>query len=167
MRSRLLASLAAGGVAIAVNTTLLSLADAVHFTTARGGLLRLLRNGAAQLPATLSLQAPWRNVLAPVTSGSRFGTIFHVMVGLLMALFYAYLLERRLPGRALAKGLWYALGVWLLNACVVLPLIGEGFAGSLHLPLAGMVGFAAIHTTFFVLLAVLYARWRLPSIGST
>ena len=32
------------------------------------------------------------------------------------------------------------------------------FAGSRHLTLAGMVWFAAAHTLFFVVLAVLYAR---------
>jgi hypothetical protein len=36
----------------------------------------------------------------------------------------------------------------------------EGFAGSRHLTLAGMVWFAAAHTLFFVVLAVLYARLR-------
>jgi hypothetical protein len=48
--------------------------------------------------------------------------------------------------------------VWLLNAAVVLPLTGEGLAGSVHLSLAGMTWFAAAHTVFFVLLAVLYQR---------
>jgi hypothetical protein len=39
----------------------------------------------------------------------------------------------------------------------MLPAIGEGFR---HLGLARMAWFAAAHTLFFVLLAVLYARWR-------
>jgi hypothetical protein len=47
--------------------------------------------------------------------------------------------------------------VRLANAAVVLPAIGEGFR---HLGLAGMAWFAAAHTLFFVVLAVLYARWR-------
>ncbi len=50
--------------------------------------------------------------------------------------------------------------MWLLNAFVVLPLIGEGIAGSRHLGLPGIVGFAVIHTVFFVLLALLYAALR-------
>jgi hypothetical protein len=55
----------------------------------------------------------------------------------------------------------YAGVPWLLNAVIVLPLIGEGFAGARHLDAAGMVGFAAAHTVFFVLLAVLYGQmWR-------
>jgi len=43
---------------------------------------------------------------------------------------------------------------------VVLPAIGEGLAGTRRLTLAGMVWFAAAHTLFFVVFAVLYARWR-------
>jgi hypothetical protein len=69
-------------------------------------------------------------------------------------------LEPVVPGKPLVKGLIYAAIVWLLNACVVLPAIGEGIAGSRYLGLAGMTGFAAIHTVFFVLLALLYARFR-------
>jgi hypothetical protein len=83
-----------------------------------------------------------------------------VFVGLLMALFYAFVLEPVLPGRPLTKGLIYAGLVWLLNALVVLPLIGEGIAGLQALGAAGMIGFALIHTIFFVLLALLYARFR-------
>jgi hypothetical protein len=47
-----------------------------------------------------------------------------------MAVFYAFLLEPILPGSALAKGLVFALLVWLANAFIVLPWIGEGLAGS-------------------------------------
>jgi hypothetical protein len=43
---------------------------------------------------------------------------------------------------------------------VVLPLTGEGFAGSTHLTFAGMLWFAAAHTLFFVALGWLYARLR-------
>jgi hypothetical protein len=73
-----------------------------------------------------------------------------------MALFYAFVLEPTLRGPAWLRGLYYALGVWLLNAIVVLPLTGEGLAGSAHLGLFGMTWFAAAHTLFLVLLAVLY-----------
>ena len=158
--SRLDASLTAGAIAIAVNTALLAGADAIGFTTARGGLLRLLKDLAAQAAPHVGLADTWNNVLAPATSGDLFRNVFHVVVGLLMALFYAYILEPILPGKPLVKGLLYALIVWLLNAFVVLPAIGEGIAGSRYLGLPGMIGFAVIHTVFFVLLAVLYARFR-------
>jgi hypothetical protein len=158
-RVRLGAALLAGSLAIAVNTALLIGADAIGFTTARGGLLRMVKTIAGDVAAILDLETVWTSTLAPATTGFAFQTGFHVVVGLLMALFYAFGLEPILPGRPLVKGLIYAVLVWLLNALVVLPLIGEGVAGSRHLGLAGMTGFAVIHTVFFVLLALLYARF--------
>src|SRR5262245_31099174 len=65
-----------------------------------------------------------------------FKTGFHIVVGLLMALL-----------------------AWLANALIVLPWIGEGIARSLYLSADGMIYFAAAHTVFFVLLALLYARF--------
>ena len=159
-RSRLAASLIAGAVAIAVNTALLAGADALGLITARGGLLRLLKDIAGRTAPLIDLAWVWNDVLAPATSGPVFQTGFHVVVGLLMAILYAFVLEPVLPGRPWVKGLIYAGLVWLLNAFAVLPLIGEGIAGSRQLGVAGMVGFAVIHTVFFVLLAVLYERLR-------
>ena len=54
-QSRLIASLLAGAIAIAVNTALLEGADAIGFTTARGGLLRLLKDLAAQIAPDVNL----------------------------------------------------------------------------------------------------------------
>jgi hypothetical protein len=152
-------SLLAGAVAIGVNTALLAGADAIGFTTARGGLLRLLRDMAAQIAPHVGLAEIWKTMLGPATSGRAFQTEFHIIVGLLMAVFYAFVLEPRLAGSPWVKGLVYAAIVWLLNTFVVLPLTGEGIAGSLHLGFINMMGFAAIHTVFFVLLSILYARW--------
>jgi hypothetical protein len=78
---------------------------------------------------------PWRRRLwaalhLPAADTHAFKTGFHIVVGLLMAVFYAFLLEPILPGSALAKGLVFALLVWLANAFIVLPWIGEGLAGS-------------------------------------
>ena len=153
------AALLAGAIAIGVNTALLAAADAAGFTTAHGGLLRLLLNIAGWFAAFLGLAAAWSNLFLPVISGPLLQTAFHVIVGLLMAVFYGFVVEPLLRGRAWVKGLLYALAVWLLNALVVLPLIGEGIAGSRHLGMAGMTGFAAAHTIFFLLLSLLYARF--------
>jgi hypothetical protein len=145
------------------HTALLEGADAIGLTTARGGLLRLLKDLAARAAPHFGLGDIWSNIIAPATTGDLFRNGFHIVVGLLMALFYAYVLEPILPGKALVKGLIYALIVWLLNAFVVLPAIGEGIAGSRYLGLPGMIGFAVIHTVFFVLLAALYTRFRSPA----
>lgn len=141
---RVTASLVAGTAAIVINMLALKAADLVPLATAHGGLLRLLRT-------VLGL---------PLPGTPAFQEAFHFAVGIAMALFYGLVLARRLPGRPLAQGLLYAAAVWLANAFVVLPLIGEGIAGSAHLSAAGMVWFAAAHTLFFVLLAVWYARLR-------
>lgn len=143
---RTLAALIAGAIAIALNTAALAAADLVPLATARGGLLRLLMmvtGGAIQIPASGAFQLG-----------------FHVVVGLAMALFYAWVLEPVLQGPSWLRGLIYAVAVWLANAAVVLPSIGEGFAGRRHLTPEGILWFAAAHTMFFVVLAVLYERLR-------
>ncbi|HVJ42988.1 MAG TPA: hypothetical protein VM639_15910 [Dongiaceae bacterium] len=140
--SRWLIALLAGAIAILLNTAALAAADLVQLPTAHGGLLRLLQDllgGLVRLP-----------------SGRAFQTGFHIVVGLGMALFYAFVLAPILPGRSWVKGAIYALAVWLANAVIVLPVTGEGFAGSRSLSLAGMAWFAAVHTLFFVVQAVLY-----------
>jgi len=94
----------------------------------------------------------------PPISSKSFQTGFHLFVGLLMALFYAFVLEPFLPRRTAAKGWIYAIGVWLINASVVLPATGEGFAGSAHLTAAGILWYAASHTLFFLVLAYGFAQ---------
>jgi len=143
---RTLAALLAGAVAIALNIAALAAADLVPLATGHGGLLRLLvmLTGGA----------------LPIPSGSAFQASFHVVVGLAMVLFYALALEPVLRGPSWLRGLIYAVVVWLANAAVVLPATGEGFAGSRHLTLAGIAWFAAAHTLFFIVLAVLYERLR-------
>ena len=90
--------------------------------------------------------------------GPLFRTGFHIAIGLGMALIYAWLVEPRWPGRVCSKALGCAAGVWLLNAGVILPLTGAGFAGHDRLDLAGMLWFAFAHTMFFLTTAVVYAR---------
>ena len=150
---RLAASLAAGAIAIVLNTLALNAADLVALPTARGGLLRLSWPWIAPLLQAVGLGTP-----LPSNPSVQVG--FHLVVGLLMAVFYAFLMEPWLPGAPFWQGVFYAVAVWLLNAAVVLPLTGEGFAGSAHLTVAGVLWFAAAHTLFFVLMAVIYARLR-------
>jgi hypothetical protein len=157
---RPIAALLAAAVGIEVNTTVLAGADALGLKTAHGGLLRLLEDVADGIAIRLGLAAWWGRAIVPLVTNGHFEFFFHVFVGLLMALFYAYVVEPASIGRPWVKGLICAVAVWMLNAIIVLPLIGEGLAGSRHLSGAGMIGFAAAHTIFFVLLAVLYAPLR-------
>jgi hypothetical protein len=68
------------------------------------------------------------------------------LVGVLMAIFCAYLIEPLLPAGDLFKGLAYGVAVWLLNAFVDLLATGEGIAGVVHLRPVGMIWYAAAHT---------------------
>jgi hypothetical protein len=139
-----MAVLLASLIAVTVNTGMLTIADQLHLVTARGGLLTLLLQIVGSTP--------------PFANSYAFKQAFHVVVSVPMIGVYA-LTFARLRFGAFAKGLIYALAVWLLNACVILPLIGQGFAGHYLLQLGGILYFAVAHTTFFVLAALLYQRW--------
>ena len=57
---------------------------------------------------------PWRMGL-PGEGSPVFQSGFHLVVGLLMAIFYAYIAEPVLPMTGdIVKGITYALGMWLL-----------------------------------------------------
>jgi hypothetical protein len=150
------ASLLAGLIAIVVNTLILEAADWIPLVTARGGLLKLLKVYCSDPLVRLGLADLWANLHLPGPDTGVFKSGFHIVVGLSMAVFYAFVLEPILPGAPLTKGLIYALLVWLANALVVLPWIGEGIAGSRYLSFAETLYFAVAHTVFFVGLAILY-----------
>ena len=150
----------AGLIAIIVNTALLHLAEVIPLKTEAGGLLKLLKMGFGDAIAHSFISETWIRLQLPAPDSAIFKTGFHIAVGLSMALVYAAYLEPRLAGSAWRKGLLYACGLWLINAFVILPWIGEGIAGNAHLSFAGMAYYAAAHTMFFLLLAWLYARFR-------
>jgi hypothetical protein len=77
-----------------------------------------------------------------------------------MAIAYTLLIEPKLPGRAYFKGLAYGTVVWCFNAFLVLPLTGEGLAGSRNLNTVGLIVFAVAHMSFFFALSVLYEMVR-------
>lgn len=149
-------ALLAGFIAIAINTGLLKLADFIPLQTAHGGLLKLLQLLLGDSLRAIGLTNIWLSAGLPAADTAIFKLGFHVLIGLFMAVIYAVILEPLLNGSAVKKGLLYALLVWLMNACVILPYIGEGFAGSHQLTLAGMLYFAVAHTIFFVFLSVIY-----------
>jgi hypothetical protein len=155
--NRLGAAMVAGSVAIVLNTLALAAADLFHLETAHGGLLRLIVSSLPSSVDRLGIASTWAAMNGPPISSKTFQTGFHLFVGLLMALFYALILEPFLPRGPAAKGWIYAIGVWLLNASIVLPASGEGFAGSAHLTAAGMLWYAASHTLFFLTLAYGFA----------
>jgi hypothetical protein len=142
--------LAAGTIAIVLNTLVLDAAQLVPLATGNGGLLRFL--------VMLMEQH------LPDPAGAVFRTSFHIVIGLAMALFYAYALEPWMRVPTWLGGVLFATAVWLINAFIVLPTIGEGIAGSRSLTLSGMAWFALAHTLFFLVLAILFDR--LQSVGA-
>lgn len=151
---KLTAAVIAGFVAIIINSALLYSGSALGIETGHGGLLKLLAKMVGVYPI------PWGrgdlHGVPPIVG--KYG--FHFLVGILMAIFYAYVVD---PGLGIIrspfiKGLIYALIVWLANALVILPLLGYGIAGYHEIPLSGMLYYAFAHTVFFVLVAVLYSQ---------
>jgi hypothetical protein len=150
-------ALVAGIIAITINILLLNLCDAYGIVTARGGLQRLVRIWLGGPMTQLGIAEAWAAAGLPGPDTSIFRTGFKVSVGLGMAVFYALIFERLVGRGPLLKGLVYALLAWLINAFVVLPLLGEGIAGAKLLTMFGMTCFALAHTAFFIVLAYIYA----------
>jgi hypothetical protein len=144
--ARLQLGLVSGSLAILVNTAMLIATDHLHIMTARGGLLKLLMRliGSPTLPITTT----WG-----------FQQFFHIIVGIAMGAGYAVLVGD-IRASPTTKGLLVATVVWLANACIVLPLIGQGLAGSRVLTVIGMLTFVIAHTVFFLILAQIYERWK-------
>jgi hypothetical protein len=97
--------------------------------------------------------------------------LFHVLVGLGMAVVFAEVLYpqgSRWGLRGWVIGLWYGVFIWILNAFVVLPSLGEGIAGLRSVGTRGVVVFAVAHFAFFLVLGVTYSAlfrttWRQSS----
>lgn len=149
-----LRALVVGAIALVVNFSLLGLADRLGIVTARGGFQSLVKLWIGPALHLSSVAKLWSDLPLPEPSSALFQNAFKVAVGLGFALIYVAI-KRHLPGTAIVKGLAYALIVWLINAAVVLPALGQGFAGANTLTATGIIAFAIAHTSFFVVLAVL------------
>lgn len=146
LSARLQAATITGFMAILVNTAILIAADHLHIVTTRGGLLtRLLKLIGSSAPK--------------ITTTWGFQQFFHIASGVGMAVAHAISFGD-MPISAVLKGLFTAAFVWFLNACIILPIIGQGFGGCHVLTWLGMLIFALAHTVFFVLTALLYERPR-------
>jgi uncharacterized membrane protein YagU involved in acid resistance len=88
---------------------------------------------------------------AHLASGPVLGWVIHFVIGMLLALLYAAVFDRRLPGPALGRGLLYGVLVFVAAQLVFMPLVGGGvfsrgdtelLAGSLlgHLVYGGLTG---------------------------
>lgn len=137
--------------ALTVNFALLALWDRLGIVTAHGGFQRLVKLWLAKPAGWSGIGRIWAASSLPAPDTPVFMAGFKVLVGLGMALAYGLTVPFV---RAVwwAKALGWALLVWLVNAGVVLPLLGEGFAGAEGLAPAGIAAFAVAHTAFYLVL---------------
>lgn len=161
--SRLRAALLAGTAAIILNTLALKAADLFQLATAHGGLLRLLTSLLSGPLVRFGVSSLWSALHGPAPKSALFQTGFHLVAGIMMAFCYAFVLEPLLPLSTTFKGWFYAIAVWIINAAIILPATGEGFAGSTTLTWEGIVWFADCHALFFLLLAYGFDWLRRPS----
>jgi uncharacterized membrane protein YagU involved in acid resistance len=88
---------------------------------------------------------------AHLTIGPALGWILHFLIGALLALVYAAVFDRWLPGTPLTRGMLYGVLVFVVAQLVFMPLVGGGvfsrgdvelLAGSLlgHLVYGGLTG---------------------------
>jgi uncharacterized membrane protein YagU involved in acid resistance len=83
--------------------------------------------------------------------GPAVGWGLHFIIGMALAVIYAAVFDRRLPGSAVVRGMLYGVLVFVVAQVVFMPLVGGGFfsrgdlelvAGSLlgHLLYGGVIG---------------------------
>jgi len=131
---RVFAALLARMIALAANIALLSIVSAAGIRTAHGGLFLLFTRIIHRVAPSRSYMDGWKIFAPPVSQA-----VFHIVTGLVMAIFYALVLEPKLPGRHFFKGVAYGTAIWFLNAFLVLPLTDEGIAGSRHINTVGLI----------------------------
>lgn len=152
--------LRAGAIATVVNVAMLAAADKFGLTTARGGLLKLMLTPLFALSHKTGNNAILSRALE-FASTYNFQIFFHCAVGLIMGLLLVKLAAGHLKKHPWSTALTAALIVWLINATIILPLLGEGLAGTQTIGSVGIAYFAIAHTTFFVILSLSTKRQML------
>ena len=156
------AGLLAGVIAILVNTAMLHASHLFGIDTGDGGLLKFLAVKLGFAPID------WQHGLLALLPMSVWKTVFHVMTGMGMALFYIGVIVPFLQRKCspTLMGLFYAAALWMINAAWILPSLGMGFAGADELEIGGIAYYALAHTVFFMLLAWLYTAFRQQDLHS-
>lgn len=151
---RIFAMTKAGFLGITANTVVLKAAPFMHIYPGAGGLLQLIllythRFAPSLLPAleTVGLTNP------PSTAGFLW---FHFATGLGMIFLYFYLFFPRLPRPNWWSATLFSLFPWLLNSVVVLPLLGQGFAGLRVLRWSGALYFFFANWLFVYVSSISY-----------
>jgi hypothetical protein len=133
--NRLLIALLCGALATAVNMAIMATLGAARIRTTQGGLIRLLALGVIRVAHSPGINPTYPTEAQLLFAAAWFQEGFHIVTGLLMAVVYVFFLELQCGSSPLLRGVLYGSAIWLLNALIVLPAIGEGIAGNTIYPL--------------------------------
>lgn len=157
-RPGILGMLAAGLVGISVNTIVLKAATLLYIHPGGGALLQLMLLYAQRWSPWL---LPALHALGLTKTPSLFGFLwYHYATGLGMILLYFYVFSTRLPGPRWWRATLFSFLPWLINSAIVLPQLGEGFAGLRVLPCSDALYFFFANWLFVVSSAVSYQDRR-------
>lgn len=154
--NRLTGAVVAGAAAITINTILLRADRLLGLRAEGGGLLKLMTQTGGALAKRAGAGAMWEQSFVPRIHTIAFWAMFHYVTGFGMVVLYVVWFVRWLPGNGWVKGALFSLLPWVINAVIVLPLLGNGFAGSRVLSAAGMAYFFLCNTVFGVVLGGLF-----------
>ena len=144
--------LIAGFIGISANTVALKLAPLFHVDPGAGGLLQLLLLYASR---TLPWIVPFMHSLGLTKPPSLIGYLwFHYLTGLGMIALYFYGIAWWLPGPRWWRGTLFSIFPWLINSAIVLPQLGQGFAGLKTLAPSGVLYFFFANWICFVVAAI-------------
>jgi hypothetical protein len=158
-QNRLLIALLCGALATAVNMAILATLGPARIRTTHGGLLRLLALGVVRVGHSPGINPAYPADAQPLFAAGVSGGIpyrYGPVDGRRLCIFSG----TPAPSSPLLRGVLYGTAIWLLNALIVLPAIGEGIAGQYHLSAAGMGGFAGAHMSYFLTLSFLTSSLR-------
>ena len=152
--TRLRNAFAAGLLGTTVNTLVLEVAPLLHINVGKGGLLQLFhRQVARRLPFLLPFVGRLGLKQPPTLAGFLW---FHYVTGLAMILVYFFVFAPCLDGSEWWKSSVFSIFPWLINAAIVLPALGQGFAGVRLTPLSGTLYFFFANWLFVVVSALCY-----------
>lgn len=157
------AAVLAGFIAVSVHTVLLLAARPFDLQVGAGGVLGMLRTAWGDAFQAMGIAGIWSGAGLPLPGSTAFWIVFHVVMGILLALAYAWLFEPRLKGTGMRRGLLFALLPWLIHSAVLMPLVGNGLAGYRVLPLVGIAWFFVANLVYGAVLGFCYGRFRLLS----
>ncbi len=93
----------------------------------------------------------------------------HFVMGLLLALIYAYFAEPRLMGAGWVRGVLFSVVPWLFSVAIFFPLVGAGFLGmALGAGPLPLVGNMVLHAVYGAVLGLMYEPEfdRMPDLES-